>query len=82
MKCDGSKPCAQCVRRGGEAECQFANTVRRRGKGKKAPGSRGGKSGSESDEADMESAESGQESGDERWRKEGMQDGSKAQDEL
>jgi hypothetical protein len=36
LKCDGQKPCAQCLRRGNEAECAYASHVRRRGKGKKA----------------------------------------------
>lgn len=69
MKCDGAKPCAQCVRRGGESDCTFANTVRRRGKGKKLPGgSQAGQSGSDVGEGD----DSGQESVDERWRRDGM----------
>jgi hypothetical protein len=67
MKCDGAKPCTQCVRRGGEADCTFANAVRRRGKGKKAQsGSQAGQSGSD------EEGDSGQESVDERWRRDGM----------
>jgi len=35
LKCDGARPCAQCMRRGNEAECGYATHVRRRGKGKK-----------------------------------------------
>lgn len=35
LKCDGEKPCSQCVRRGGAGECEYAQAVRRRGKGKK-----------------------------------------------
>ena len=35
MKCDGEKPCSQCVRRGGKEGCEYAGSVRRRGKGKK-----------------------------------------------
>jgi hypothetical protein len=35
LKCDGEKPCSQCVRRGGGDGCEYAHSVRRRGKGKK-----------------------------------------------
>lgn len=35
LKCDGAIPCAQCLRRGNEAECAYATHVRRRGKGKR-----------------------------------------------
>lgn len=35
LKCDGNVPCSQCLRRNGEEECKYAETVRRRGKGKK-----------------------------------------------
>ncbi|RXK38589.1 hypothetical protein M231_04095 [Tremella mesenterica] len=35
LKCDGIKPCCQCVRRGNDKECDYAPMVRRRGKGKK-----------------------------------------------
>lgn len=38
LKCDGQKPCAQCIRRGSESECAYASHVRRRGKGKKIEG--------------------------------------------
>ena len=38
LKCDGAKPCAQCLRRGNEGECGYATHVRRRGKGKKKDG--------------------------------------------
>lgn len=35
LKCNGQKPCAQCSRRGGEDECHYAATIKRRGKGRK-----------------------------------------------
>lgn len=35
LKCDGSQPCSQCMRRSGDEECRYADAVRRRGKGKK-----------------------------------------------
>jgi hypothetical protein len=35
LKCNGQKPCAQCNRRGGDDECHYAATIKRRGKGRK-----------------------------------------------
>jgi hypothetical protein len=35
LKCDGQKPCQQCDRRGTQAECAYADKVKRRGKGRK-----------------------------------------------
>ena len=35
LKCDGEKPCCQCVRRGPDVGCDYAERVRRRGKGRK-----------------------------------------------
>jgi hypothetical protein len=37
LRCDGAKPCGQCNRKGELVICDYAQTVRRRGKGKKAP---------------------------------------------
>ena len=35
LKCNGQKPCQQCVRRKSHRGCEYARGVRRRGKGKK-----------------------------------------------
>lgn len=45
LKCDGNQPCSQCIRRGGNPECTYAPSVRRRGKGKKSMFSEGSTSG-------------------------------------
>lgn len=31
-RCDGEHPCGPCIKREGEAECEFAPAIRRRGK--------------------------------------------------
>ena len=50
LKCNGQKPCAQCTRRGGDDGCQYAATIKRRGKGRKKS-----KSDDEDDEGSMRS---------------------------
>jgi hypothetical protein len=52
LKCNGQKPCAQCTRRGGEDECNYAATIKRRGKGRKKS-----KSDDEDEEGSMGSEE-------------------------
>jgi len=54
LKCDGKKPCEQCVRRGSEGHCSYATHVRRRGKGKKPDSEGSSEPDSARDGVDME----------------------------
>lgn len=38
LKCNGQRPCSQCIRRGDNDSCEYAKSVRRRGKGKRPRG--------------------------------------------
>ncbi|ORY24993.1 hypothetical protein BCR39DRAFT_545514 [Naematelia encephala] len=44
LRCDGAKPCVQCVRRNSIEKCAYADGVRRRGKGRRAEDGEGGSS--------------------------------------